>query len=61
MPQFKFIGEEFNYVSAGPVLKEYCSHLRDRPEHFAHSGDYSAATDHLKLEPIEIVGEEIVR
>lgn len=59
MPQFKFIGETFTAESTRQEAHAWYYELLCDSDKFLLSGDYSAATDNIKLEAIRVVGQEI--
>lgn len=59
-PEFKFIGETFNSESCKQFRTKINERLNDSKDTFILNGDYSAATDYLKIEVVRIIGQMIV-
>lgn len=52
MPQYKYIGEEFTSASTTRFRQRIGRFLKESKENYILNGDYSAATDHLKLDVV---------
>jgi len=58
--EYKFIGETFTTESCKQFRDKITEKLNEKPESFVLNGDYSAATDHLKIEVVHIIGRAII-
>lgn len=61
IPEYKFIGETFSSKSCKIFREKIHEKLNESSENFILNGDYSAATDHLKIDVVHIIGEMIIK
>lgn len=58
--EFKFIGEEFNPKSCEQLRTRLKGYVAAKQTNYILNGDYSAATDHLKLDVVHTIGQVIL-
>lgn len=59
-PQFKNIGEEFTPFSSAQFRERIAEYLKESKGNYILNGDYSAATDHLKLDVVKTIAQALV-